>query len=86
MSFVPGFAPDALAQWRALEFELQELVLDEVERLALNPPADASEQIIDLVHQTPTVRHYLFVHLLIDRSHRRVIVVGVGHHARSASA
>ena len=34
MSFTPGFAPDAKSQWLELDFELQELVLDEMEKLA----------------------------------------------------
>ena len=34
MSFTPGFAPDAQSEWHDLDFELQELVLDELDRLA----------------------------------------------------
>src|SRR5258708_3888474 len=82
MSFVPGFAPDALSKWRALDFALQELVLDELEQLANNPPA-TSEQIIDLVRDMADVRHYIFLHVLVDRERERIVAVGVGHHARS---
>lgn len=38
MSFALDFAPDAKSQWRDLEIEVQEVVLDEMERLAANPP------------------------------------------------
>lgn len=38
MSYVPEFAPDAQSQWRELEVELQEVVLDELEILLANPP------------------------------------------------
>jgi hypothetical protein len=81
MSFVPGFAPDALSQWRALDFELQELVLDELERLAINPP-HTTEQVIDVVRDAADVRHYIFLHVLVDHQRERVVAVGVGHHAR----
>ena len=81
MSFAPGFAPDGLAQWRALDFELQELVLDEVERLAIDPPGGV-EHVADVVVDVIGMRHYLFVHVLVDRPRQQVIVVGVGHHAR----
>ncbi len=30
MSYVPGFAPDAFADWRELSIEFQEIVLDEL--------------------------------------------------------
>ena len=38
MSYVPGFAPDGKADSRELDAELQELVLDEMDRLAQDPP------------------------------------------------
>jgi hypothetical protein len=82
MSFVPGFAPDALSQWRELDFDLQELVLDEVDKLANDPPA-RDTAIIDLAHDLPTGRHYLFIQLLIDHPRGRVVVIGVGHHFRA---
>jgi plasmid stabilization system protein ParE len=67
---------------RALDFELQELVLDELEALAVNPPA-TNEQFMDVVRDSPDVRHYIFLHVLVDHQRERVVVVGVGHHARS---
>lgn len=81
MSFIPGFAPDAISQWIALDFELQELVLDEIDRLAATPP-DGPEHFADLVHMGVELRHYLFIHLIVDVSRRRIVVVGVGHHQR----
>jgi len=41
MSFTPDFVPDAKSQWQELDFELQELVLDEMERLAFSTPPGA---------------------------------------------
>ena len=78
MSFTPGFAPDAKSQWVALDFEFQELVLDELERLALNPPAQG-EHIFDLIHESQSRRHYVFLRVWVDHMRRKVTAVGVGH-------
>src|SRR5438045_8962961 len=83
MSFVPGFAPDALSQWRELDFELQELVLDELERLAADPPAAGSADVVDVVREVAGLRHYVFVRFAVDRARQRLIIVGVGRFAPS---
>lgn len=58
MSFVPAFAPDAQSQWRDLDIQLQELVLDEMETLASNPPAPPTSMAYrDVCHQTQHARH-----------------------------
>ena len=83
MSFAPAFAPDAESEWRALDFELQELVLDEVDRLAGNPPPTPRGTILhDLVHDEAGVRHYVFLRLVVDRSGGTITVIGVVHYAR----
>jgi hypothetical protein len=78
MSFVPDFAPDARSQWQSLDIFLQELVLDEIERLAELPPSGV-EHVSDLTHDVGPSRHYLFVHVNVDHRRRAISVVGVGY-------
>jgi hypothetical protein len=87
MSFVPEFAPDAKSQWRELEVELQELVLDEMERLATNSPAAASNTIIyrDVTYLDRTQKHYVFLRAVVERDRAAVVVIGIAHIARPLS-
>jgi hypothetical protein len=71
MSFTPGFAPDAKSQWHELDFEFQELVLDELDKLAANLPIAVRGVIEhDFVHRREDERHYIFLRLTVDRSLR----------------
>ena len=81
MSYVPGFAPDCRIDWRAMNLELQELVLDEMERLAANPPSTDSI-LIDFVHESAGVRHYVWLRVVIDHARSRIHVVGLHHYPR----
>jgi hypothetical protein len=81
MSFTPAFAPDARSQWGALDFEFQEIVLDELDRLALDPP-EHGEHIIDVVVEAGGFRHYLFLRVSVDHPQAMVTVIGVGYFAR----
>ena len=78
MSFTPAFAPDARSQWGALDFELQELVLDAMEQIAHHPPTTV-EHFVDVVHVIGNVRHTLFLRLLVDQPRKQVVAIGVGH-------
>ena len=78
MSYTPGFTPDARLQFRSLAFIYQELVLDELDRLALNPPADL-ESVEEVVLNEPGLRRYLFIHVATDHARRTVTVLGVGY-------
>jgi hypothetical protein len=78
MSFAPEFAPDALAQWASLEFEIQEIVLDVLENLAQQPPM-TDEHFVDVDHDVGNVRHSIFKRVFVDRLRARVVAVGVGH-------
>ena len=81
MSFTPGFAPDAQSQWQDLDFELQELVLDEMDKVAANPaPAIRGVLQHDFVHERAGIRHYIFLRLTVDRSRRTIKVIGIHHH------
>ena len=77
MSYVPGFAPDARSQWRALPSELQEIVLDELDRLAEDPPTD-EEAIASATIESAGRREHVFVRALIDHQRHRVVALGVG--------
>ncbi len=81
MSFTPRFAPDAESQWHELDFELQELVLDEMERLAANPPRTIRGFARhDFMLDRPGERHYVFLRLAIDRVRQIMRVIGLYHH------
>jgi len=79
MSFELEIAPDARSQWRELEVELQELVLDELDRRAAEvlPPGPV---LVDFTHQRAGVKHYVFLSMLVGRG--VLTVLGVSHFAR----
>ena len=83
MSFTPEFAPDARLQWSALEFDFQEIVLDELERLALRPPIEG-QHIVEAISESSALRHYVFLRVWIDHKRSKVTVLGVGHVTHSA--
>lgn len=84
MNFVPGFAPDARSQWLELPPVLQELVLDEMERLADSPPHDEFFR-TDFVHTDKDGGHYVFLQGIIDRTRNRLTITGVNYHFRPHS-
>jgi hypothetical protein len=62
MSFSLEFAPDTELQWRELDLELQELILDEMENLAANPPSASKYYAYrDFVHDAGGMRHDVFL-------------------------
>lgn len=81
MSFTPGFAPDAKSQWQSLDFDLQQFVLDEIERVASNPPPNG-EYVLDPVREEGDIRQYVFVRVIVDGGRGTVTVVGIGTIAR----
>ena len=85
MSYAPGFAPDARSQWQALEPRFQEIVLDILDDLTLNPPAK-NEHVEDRVIDEGSLRHIIFVHVFVSRQHETITVIGVGHVSRPRDA
>ena len=86
MSFVPEFAPDALSQWRELDPELQEVVLDSIEALLANPPPPPTVRMYhDVYHEDDRGRHYIFVRVLVDRIRERITIAGVVDYLRPPS-
>jgi hypothetical protein len=77
MSYTPGFAPDGRSQWRALPPELQEITLDELDRVAMNPP-ESAEFFSHVVREQGSLRTHLFVHVVIDHARQKVVLVGTG--------
>ena len=83
MSYVPGFAPDGKADWRELDTELQEWVLDEMDRLAADPPPPpATSFLTDFVRETSNVKHYVWIRYIVNRVARTLTVTGITHYAR----
>jgi hypothetical protein len=83
MSLTPAFAPDARSQWQELEPVLQELVLDEMDALASDPPITQASIIRrDIAHHQDKASHYLFLRFTIDE--RRLTLIGIHHHIQPA--
>jgi DNA-binding response OmpR family regulator len=81
MSFGPEFAPDAKSQWLELDPVLQELVLDEIERLIQRPSALPRREFYhDLVHEDQNGKHNIFLRIHVDRTRKKLTVAGVVHH------
>jgi hypothetical protein len=61
-----------------LEPELQELVLDEMEQLASNPPPEPARTVRrDFVRDIGNVRHNVFLRGVVDRRSKRITIVGL---------
>lgn len=83
MSFVPEFAPDARSQWRELEPALQELVLDEIERLVASASTTRRREFYhDLRHERQGTTDYVFLRIHVDRVRRVLTVAGVVHYVQ----
>jgi len=86
--YVPKFSERASAEFRALDLWLQEVVLDEVDRIvdSLPPPSvsqrlDAGEVVYDAVRTMGGVQHYLFITTELDVGARLMRINRVGHFA-----
>ena len=84
MSYAPVFVPEARAAWAQLDVWLQELVLDEVERVAADP--HRMRQLSNLpgftrevVEQQAGTTHYVFLVVDVDHVARQLIIQQVGH-------
>ena len=83
MSFVPGFAPDTKSQCLELSPILQELVLDEMERLASNSPPPPGEVFeIDFAATDASGTHYVFLRAIVDRQRMRITITGINRYFR----
>lgn len=83
MSYGLDFAPDAESQWRDLPPEVQESVLDELDRLADNPPPPPTAEVVrDFVYAAGGTDHYVFLRCVIDRRRRNIVLTGVVTYTR----
>jgi hypothetical protein len=83
MSYVPGFAPDGKADWRELAVELQERVLDELDRLAADPPLPPPTTFLtDFVLETAEAKHYVWIRYVVNRASRTITITGITHYAQ----
>jgi hypothetical protein len=83
MTYALAFAPEARVAWRALPVELQEVVLDELDRLAADPlslPRGATVR--DIIHQSAGTRHYVFLQVSVSHARQTLDLYTAGYHAR----
>jgi hypothetical protein len=82
MSYVLDFGLDAQTEWRALDVAVQEVVLDEFDRLTADPSiVPAGRHVHDFVYEAGGTRHYLFFEVRVNESRRTVSILSVGHFA-----
>jgi hypothetical protein len=81
MSYALAFTADARYDFALLPIPLQELVLDELDRVA-SLPAPAGTFVCDIAADTTGVRDYVFIHLALDRPNHALLILGIHHHAR----
>jgi len=83
MSYALAFTADARYDLGELDFNLQELVLDELDRVAASQTLTTGNTFVrDIVHELPGIRHYLFLHLAVDLPRSTLVILGIHHHGR----
>lgn len=86
-NWVLAFNERARAALLGFEPWLQEEILDELDRLALNPgqlrrAGSSPCSIADLTRDHAAHRHYVFLSIETNPSTRTLQVIDIGHHAR----
>lgn len=83
MSYALEIAPDASSQWRELPVDLQEFVLDKLDRLAQTlADVPAGPFVHDAVHRSSDTVEYLFIRLIASPRTRSLTVLGVARYSR----
>ena len=86
MSAALAFTADARLDFADLEIDLQEAVLDELDRLAELPFPAAATFVADVVQQSRDARHYIFIRLAADPGRGALVILGLHHHRRQLGA
>jgi hypothetical protein len=85
MSYALAFALDAQIDWRKLDVPMQEVVLDELDRLAAaGPSASAAPFVHDFVHLARGMKHTVFLYLFVSHHSQTVNVLSVGEFVEPA--
>jgi len=84
MSLTPGFAPDAASRWRELETPIQELVLDELDRLVLHPLTSGRHR-LSVASDDRSVCHYLVMQIDVNETRGTATVFDLRYEKRRAS-
>ncbi len=81
MSFKLNFALDAQADWRQLEFDLQEALLDELERLADDPDlrSKINEDQYEFEIVIDQLLHCFYLTILLNAANQSLSILSVGH-------
>lgn len=80
MSYALAFALDAQIDWRKLDVPIQEIILDELDRLAAAaPPTIIGVPFVhDFVHYAAGMKHSVFLYLYVSSQSQTVHVLSVG--------
>jgi hypothetical protein len=85
MSYALAFTADSRVDFRELDVQLQELALDELDRIAeAATPLPQGTFTRDLVHEASAGRHYLFMRLAVDEAKNSILVLGLAHYLRKS--
>lgn len=85
MGYSLHFAPDALVDWQELRLDLQESLLDDLDREAKIPPQPPTQTATrDYLHTDNDNQedHYFFVRIVLDHQNNALTVIGIKHHPR----
>ena len=84
MSYALEIAPDASSQWQELPVDLQEFVLDELDRVAESlTDAPAAPFVHDAVYRSPQTMEYVFMRLIANPRTRLLTVLGIARYSRA---
>jgi hypothetical protein len=84
MSYVVAYTPEAHAGLRKLDSNLQEDVLDDMERLAANPallpPRRANDLVyVDVIRDRGETRYFVFVTVRVSHARQVLQVIRMGN-------
>jgi hypothetical protein len=91
VSYKPVFSADARTAWRSLELALQEIILDEIDRLAEHTDRLAfrgtnDAAVCDFKTNIGTSVHYIFITAKLEEESNTLQILTIGHYARTSGA
>lgn len=82
MSYALAFTADARYDFALIPIPLQELVLDELDRIAAGSSFPNGTFVREVVRDVQKIRDYVFIHLALDRPENSLLILGMHHYIR----